>query len=238
MEKFDFLKEPFLIWLNEKKDIINNNKNIDIKQNTKNLLNIDSYNVELIDNCIKEIIDQGLPPDDAMKLVIDRINYYYSDWIPKSAPVMCITDFHCSNFPNALNWTLVNVYELNFFDMADIDFDIPYNQCRYCGKPDFYEHESGQREFNKKAKYCHKSDCKHLSDSTGSKPLNHSECHWGEFALKKKTLYQQMKACKKSNEEKNNLFRNFCETRLQDNLDVQWTIQTQNKKAIFHDDWY
>ena len=111
-----------------------------------------------------------------------------------------------NNLPNALKWTLVNISELRFFDMSGIKFQEPYNQCRYCGKPNEFEHETGIKNFNKKIKYCHDFNCKGMKETDGSNPMSHENCCFGRFALSKKKLYQQMRAPKRSEEEKIKLF--------------------------------
>lgn len=233
------LKDTFNKWLKEKQQTTKEYKNLDLEENQKELLQYENYDIDLIDNCIKEIINQGFPPS-ALSLVIKRINHFYSDWIPKQAPSICIINFDCKNYINALEWTLVNIHELNFFDMSDIDFKLPYNQCHYCGKPNSFMHQTGVKSFNRKRKYCHDSKCAKIHDANGSNPKEHENCCFGKFAIEKKKLYEQIRRIKTENdiEAKMELFIAYCEKRFKENLKIKWSIQTEHQKAIFEDDWF
>ncbi len=232
-----FLKEPFLKWLEEKREYIKQHKNFDYKKNAKEILAYDSYDIETIDSFIKKFIN-NFPPS-VIKLLVERISAYYSEWIDEKIPEICSINFIQNEFPNALNWTIVNVYELKFFDMSNIDFEIPYNQCHYCGKPDEFEHKNGIKKFNKKSKFCHCYYCEYLNYADGSRPNLHKNCHYGKYALIKRKLYQKMTTGKRTKEEKIKIFINdFCEKRLQENHKINWSIQTKNRKAILKKYWY
>ena len=238
MDKFDFLKEPFKKWVQEKRDIIKNLKEFDLKENTKDLLMFDNeLDINQIDKILKYISELG-PPFFIDKL-LKRFAYHYSNSMSlENAPVFTEVKFEINNLPNALEWTIVNVAELRFFDMNGINYNEPYNQCHYCGEPDEYEHKSGTKRFNSKVKYCHDFNCDSLKIAGASNPMLHEKCHYGIFAKMKKRLYQQMRTRKLTKEEKIKLFLDFCEERLIANDNISWNVQTKDTPAKFHDEWF
>lgn len=239
MHKFEFLKEPFLDWLKEQQSRITKIKNLDFNKNTKDCYSLwDDFDIDKIDKHLIEIIKEiDLP--DVISLILQRMSYFYEKLgIFKYSPTLCEIKFNLSNLPNALNWTLVNIKELNFFDTDNLNIQIPYNQCHYCGKPYYFEYKYGNKKFNKKTKYCHDFDCNYLTKTDGSNPLLHENCCFGKYAQSKKKLYQKMKAKKVSKEDKIKTFITYCNKKLRDNEKIEWTIQTKNKDAIYQDDWY
>ena len=236
MSKFEFLKEPFTEWTKEKQSIISNFKIFDVKKNTKEILSYEDIDITEIELLLEKLATIG--PPSMMKAIFRRLSYVYGDFIPKNAPVLCDIELRINNFPNALRWTLVNIAELQFFDMSDIEFIEPFNQCRQCGQPNEFEHEKGIKKFNKKTKYCHNFNCKGLDKTDGSNPMLHENCCFGKFALTKKKLYQQMRATKRSEDEKIKLFLEYCDLQLQENEKNKWTIQAKNNPAIHEDNWY
>jgi len=285
MSKFEFLKEPFIRWLKEKQHEINKFKKFDKKSNAKMIesLEANKINFKNLDKILIKLSEIGTP--DTIQLILERFIYYYhNSWIPKEAPIISKVKYDIFYTPNALNWTLVNVHELNFFDMSDIDYEVPYNQCRFCGHPDGFDHFDGYKHFNKKLKYCHDYDCtglfsnqyhfiedekgniETLAGYSGSRPNEHLEnCCYRKYAIPKKKLYQQitnilkMKYTKTSDDElienifeidyniefektkkekAAKLFIDYCNLKLKENENIQWTIQTKSKKAVFIDDWF
>jgi len=236
MDKFDFLKTPFIDWIQDKQSLIKDFKTFNIKKNTEEILHYDDFDIAEIDKLLECLANLG--PPSMMEAVFKRFAYIYGNFIPQDTPVLCDIELKINNLPNALKWTLVNIFELRFFDMSGIKYQEPYNQCRYCGKPNEFEHENGVKKFNKKIKYCHDFNCKGLKETDGSNPMSHEHCCFGKFALSKKKLYQQMRAPKRSEAEKIKLFLEYCDLQLQENEKNKWTIQTENNTAINEDDWY
>lgn len=232
------LKQAFKNWQEEKQQFIKHAKELDLKENEERLWRTGDCDVYLVDYLIKIILEQGLSPE-SMELVFKRMCYYFSEWIPKQAPVLCFVNFDFNNYINALEWTIVNVYDLNFFDMSDINFKIPYNQCHYCGKPNSFLHKTGIKNFNKKRKYCHTCTCEKIQDANGSNPKEHEECCFGKYAIEKKKLYEKIRRIKTEEDikDKVELFIDYLETRFKENLKIKWSIKTEQQKAIYEYDW-
>ena len=236
MKKFEFLKEPFINWVNDKRQGIEQFQKFNPELNENEIIeNAIIDNIEDIDNALNTL--DCLPPDK-INLIFQRFIYYYKNFIGNKAPVLFNINFEINNMPNALDWVLVNIAELNFFDMSGIEYKKIYNQCHYCGKPDEFEHKSGNKKFNKKRKYCHIYDCDFLKITDGSNPLQHELCCFGKYALSKKKLYQQMKAAKVPRKEKIEKFISYCDNKLKECEKIKWTVQTKEQKAIFESDWY
>lgn len=98
---------------------------------------------------------------------------------------------------NALDWLLVHIADLKYFEFNDFvqsKYEKPYKQCLVCGKPDYYEIKSfnGIKEkhyFSHKNKYCHKDGCM-IEDAN---PQEHAEgCHYKEWAYIKKSMNQKL----------------------------------------------
>jgi hypothetical protein len=148
----------------------------------------------------------------------------------------------------ALHWTLVNVVELNLFDVflpnaeaefsADIPFDqwdwitrlfvsaeyaMPYHQCLYCGRLD---NDPRGRAFGKKLIYCHVDGC-----PTASNASEHVEgCCYKAWAKKKEALQRQ---CQRANDNPNKVrtsFLSFCEKRYLENMALTIPVRPQKEK--------
>lgn len=121
-------------------------------------------------------------------------------------------------FANALDWTYVQIRELNLngFDLSLIDpfveEDEPIFQCHFCGCLD---EDVGNRKFNKKRKYCHAKNCK---EKKSVNPEHHMDCCYGQWAGKKKGLIQTLKRHYKGRQKGIDAFNKFCEERYQENL--------------------
>ncbi len=101
---------------------------------------------------------------------------------------------------NALDWLLVHVADLKYFEFNDFvksKYEKPYKQCLVCGKPDFYEitnpmGQKIQKEFSHKKKYCHLFEC--AEDDPN--PQEHAQgCHYKEWAYVKKSMNQKLSRC-------------------------------------------
>lgn len=99
---------------------------------------------------------------------------------------------------NALEWLLVHIADLKYFEFSDFvksKYEKPHNQCMICGKPDFYEKEitKGEKkikiEFSSKRKYCHVLGC----SEDNPNPSDHTDgCHYKEWAYVKKSMNQKL----------------------------------------------
>lgn len=103
---------------------------------------------------------------------------------------------------NALDWLLVHIADLKYFEFNDYvqsKYEKPYKQCLVCGKPDYYEitnmsGEKIQKEFSHKKKYCHTFDC--AEDDPN--PQEHADgCHYKDWAYTKKAMNQRLSRCLK-----------------------------------------
>ena len=139
---------------------------------------------------------------------------------------------------NALQWLLAQVADTQLFPIQ-IEYNEPYKQCLYCGKPDFYireNEEKTQKEkvyFTEQTKCCHKYYC-----MIGIENLNHHEdgCHYKIWKQKKKNLRQRLHRTYDLLEEQpenkiyvykklEKIFIEFCENQLNDNMNIDYTIQ-------------
>ena len=73
MNNFDFLKEPFLDWLKEKKKDIEEFQNFNLAQNAKEILDYNDIDISELDENLQNL--DCLPPD-AMDLLLKRFFYY------------------------------------------------------------------------------------------------------------------------------------------------------------------
>ncbi|HBG49948.1 MAG TPA: hypothetical protein DDW90_10705 [Cyanobacteria bacterium UBA9971] len=220
-KKFEFLKEPFQEWFL-----------VEYFKADSHDLAIDSDLLNSLKINKDEFYNLFLKPYLSMDLEqIEQVLYHQAKYIrerhlPNPAPFNLEIKMKSDTRLNALSWLLVNIKDLNFFELdyqIEKYYEHPYKQCHYCGKPNSYEHEEGQKEFNDKTKFCHsfKCDCRYESN-----PQEHKDCCYGKWTIKKKALEQKIKFGQKTNEEKINYFIEFCEKQLKYYInDVDWTIQ-------------
>lgn len=137
---------------------------------------------------------------------------------------------------NALQWLLVQVVDLGLFELPNKlnqYYKKPYNQCLYCGKPDFYIRNKKEIAFNEKIRFCHHDNCDMTQTNFGDHDIN---CHYKMWKQKKKNLHQTiLRNSKFYNGDKwhdinvdNKLIRtflDFCENQFNDNLKIDYTIQ-------------
>ncbi len=116
---------------------------------------------------------------------------------PQPSPFCLSLKIDISPKINALEWLLVHIADLKYFEFNDFlksKYKKPYNQCLICGKPDYYEIETAadkiqKKYFTHKKKYCHKKGC----TEDNSNPREHVEgCHYKEWARLKKTMNQKL----------------------------------------------
>lgn len=137
---------------------------------------------------------------------------------------------------NALQWLLPQVDDLGLFELPDKVkqyYKKPYNQCLYCGKPDFYIRNKKEIAFNEKIRLCHHDNCDMAQTNLGDHDIN---CHYKIWKQKKKNLHQTiLRNSKFYNGDKwhdknvdNKLiktFLEFCDKQFNDNLKIDYTIQ-------------
>ena len=252
MSNFGFLKEPFLDWLKEKKKDIEEFQNFNLVQNAKEILDYNDIDISELDENLQNL--DCLPPN-AMDLLLKRFVNYYKNFISKDAPVLFKVNFEINNLPNSYQnrWeelqskkstytgSKIDLLYVSAVEKEDITNELKqkfYNQCHYCGKPNEFEHISGNKKFNKKVRFCHSYDCENLNKTDGSNPLEHENCCFGKYAQAKKKLYQQMKAIKVTKEEKIKKFIEYCENRLEECHNIKWTVQTDKTPAKNEIEWF
>lgn len=137
---------------------------------------------------------------------------------------------------NALQWLLVQIKDLCLFELPDKVLQYykeSYNQCLYCGKPDYYIRKNEKILFNNKNHFCHKDKCI-INEADLSSHDN--DCHYKIWRQTKKNLNQNLvRNAKYYNGEmahdvnvNNKLIRtflDFCEKQYQKNLKINYTIQ-------------
>lgn len=152
---------------------------------------------------------------------------------------------------NALSWLLFQVDLLGIFNLSKKLEDlliIPYHQCYYCGKPNYYIRNGEIKKFNLKEVFCHKNNCQKSSN-----PEKHDNCCYAKWVRRRKSLEKSLINAKNlasdiivnyednnaSNEQKtifedklSMIFISFCEKQYQENLKINYTIQTVSTKAI------
>lgn len=152
---------------------------------------------------------------------------------------------------NALNWLLFQVDLLGIFKFSkelDKHLLVPYHQCYYCGKPNYYTRNGRNKKFNLKEVFCHKNNCQ-----KGSNPEKHDNCCYAKWTRRRKSLEKALINAKNlaadiienyegnnaSDEQKeildnklNKIFISFCEKQYQENLKIDYTIQTVDTRAI------
>lgn len=100
-------------------------------------------------------------------------------------------DISAARKKNALEWLLFQIFSLKLFKMPKRLINLgykPYNQCLYCGKPNYYVKNKINIMFSGKEKFCHKDNC-----LKGSNPQKHDNCCYAKWTLKRKTLEKTLK---------------------------------------------
>ena len=152
---------------------------------------------------------------------------------------------------NALSWLLFQVDLLGIFNLSQKLEDLlimPYHQCYYCGKPDYYIKNGETKKFNLKEVFCHKNKCQKSSN-----PEKHDNCCYAKWVRRRKSLEKSLINAKNLasdiivdyedytasleqmtilDNKLNKIFTAFCEKQYQENLKIDYTIQTINTKAI------
>ncbi len=139
---------------------------------------------------------------------------------------------------NALDWLLVHIADLKYFEFNDFvqsKYEKPYKQCLVCGKPDYYEvinplGKKIQKEFSYKNKYCHLFECTE-GDPNPQEHVN--GCHYKEWAYIKKSMNQKLSRClqrlkKYQSQKTNNIF-------IQEKIDKKIEETTKEFYQIFED---
>lgn len=160
-------------------------------------------------------------------------------------------DLSSTRKENALSWLLFQVDLLGIFKLSqelNKHLIIPYHQCYYCGKPNYYNKNGENKKFNLKEIFCHKNNCQ-----KGSNPAKHDDCCYAKWVRRRKSLEKTLKNAKSFgvdiienyedgeasleqinilDNKLNNIFISFCEKQYQENLKINYTIQTEKYKAI------
>lgn len=133
-----------------------------------------------------------------LKITLDILACRLKDiLIPQPSPFCLSYKLIISPKINALEWLLVHIADLKYFEFDDFvksKYEKPYKQCIVCGKPDYYEIETlmGKKQklyFSHKKKYCHTADC--IEDDPN--PQEHAKgCHYKEWAYTKKSMNQRL----------------------------------------------
>lgn len=222
-KNFEFLEPPFNAWYEEKADEI-----YDIGEIATNCLskNLKISNSEFYKKYIQPIAEMNLMEREVF---FKALSYHLSDDYTLVPYVIKYSIKQTLDpTPNALDWLLVHVKNLNLFDFNEDLLAIyknPIKQCLYCGKPNYYKKPPSQSifYFDKKQKYCHDYDCNH---NAGSNTNEHSkECHYYKWTRKKKTLIERLSQAKHDKAIK--IFIAFCEQQLLENLKIKYIIQEQ-----------
>ena len=139
-------------------------------------------------------------PEEQLRTTLNILGSYLKDKLTPQPSPFCLTmQFVVSPKINALEWLLVHIADLKYFEFNDFiknKYKKPYKQCLICGKPDFYERlitksdkKEKRFEFSSKEKYCHVCGC--TEDS--SNPREHVKgCHYKEWAYIKKSMNQKL----------------------------------------------
>ena len=184
-------------------------------------------------------------------LAPELIETYTKD---NSLPVGCELklkyDISFTRKENALSWLLFQVDLLDIFNLSknlEKFLLVPYHQCYYCGKPNYYMKNGKIKKFNLKEILCHKDKCQKSSN-----PEKHDNCCYAKWVRKRKSLekalsvadnlycdienYEDEKLIDKQKTILNNkldeIFIDFCENQYQENLKINYTIQESDNKAI------
>ena len=223
------LKKAFISWFEEKAEKI-----YDIGEDSQKYLSktLGIKEKEFFDTYIKPII--GLSDIQLIEF-FKALSFHLSD---RFSPLPYVIKYQITQNmnpePNALDWLLVHIKHIALFDFEnDISYEckIPYRQCIYCGAIDKFEApkymvNTKYIEFDERKHFCHDVDCSTLS---GSNPEAHSpHCHYAIFARRKKTLIDRIKKSY-SAQTAINIFIDFCEKQLKENLNMKYTIRTKEE---------
>lgn len=220
-KSFEFLKDPFKKWFEYKADEI---------------YDIGEKAAEIMPKALKisdgAFYDKYIRPIKNLNLIereifFKALSYHLAeDYSPLPYVIKYVIKQDKDVMPNALDWLLVHVKNLNLFEF-DEDligyYKEPINQCIYCGKPDFFTISNKRNKFyfNKKRRFCHEPDC---VDHSGSNTNEHAKtCHYYLWTRKKKTLLQRLSEA--DFERAVEIFIDFCEKQLIKNLNIEYFIQ-------------
>lgn len=218
------LKESFIKWLEEK-----GNEVYDIGETAAETLP-KALNLEqnvFYDKYIKPIADLSKLQ---RHVFFKTLSYHLAD---KYSPLPYVIKYSINQNidlrPNALDWLLVHVRNLNLFEFDEkIPYECPepYNQCIFCGRPDSYRIKDGRKEliinFDKKKHFCHEFDCHNIGISNPE--VHEPNCHYAIWARKKKTLIDRIKHSR-SKERAIEIFLDFCEKQFQENMTIKYFVQ-------------
>lgn len=220
-KSFEFLKDPFKKWFEYKADEI---------------YDIGEKAAEIMPKALKisdgAFYDKYIRPIKNLNLIereifFKALSYHLAeDYSPLPYVIKYVIKQDKDVMPNALDWLLVHVKNLNLFEF-DEDligyYKEPINQCIYCGKPDFFLAPPSETKFsfNRKRRFCHELEC---VEHSGSNTNEHAKaCHYYLWTRKKKTLVERMSKAKPKRAVE--IFIDFCEKQLIKNLNIEYFIQ-------------
>lgn len=190
-----------------------------------------------------ELLERFISPWEALSAQqIEALSYYWNMVVcPGKNLLMEMTPTYEHQ---ALQWTVVNVCELNLFDVflkgennAVLAIDdpitfhfwseeqmLPYLQCCYCGRLD--EDNRGKLFKAKRLRFCHTLECTSESNANG----HPSGCCYGEWRRLKLGLRLQIKRNQANVEKVRELFWQFCEKRYTENQKIKQAVRVSKKK--------
>lgn len=177
--------------------------------------------------------------------------YTKDESLPYGCELKIKYDLSSTRKENALSWLLFQIDLLGIFNLSrnlDKFLLVPYHQCYYCGKPNFYKRNGIIKKFNLKEILCHKDKCQKSSN-----PEKHDNCCYAKWVRKRKSLEKALSEVDNlyheienyedeelSNEQKaildkklDKVFIDFCEKQYQENLKINYTIQESDNKAVY-----
>lgn len=196
--KYPMLGKMFCEWYEEEyNDVWDEWNGCSIKKEMLAEMNL-TYN-EYFDKYIRPYLDLT---EEQLNITLNILSNRLKDKLTPQPSPFCLS-FKLTISPkiNALEWLLVHVADLKYFEFNDFvksKYEKPYNQCITCGMPDFYEklipysRNKEKVEFSSKKKYCHMYEC--AEDNPN--PSEHAEgCHYKEWAYIKKSMNQKLSRC-------------------------------------------
>lgn len=176
---------------------------------------------------------EALSPEQAIEVA----KYWNLAFMPAKALLM---DLIPISEHRALQWTMVNVHEVQLFEVFQnyrMGYDLlshtflapehalPYKQCRYCGRLD---HDPRGKAFGKRLSFCHRTGC-----PSDPNPTDHiSGCCYKAWRRQKDNLRVRCRELSKTPEKLTAFFLRFCAKRYQQNLKISIPIRVEKDKLI------
>jgi ribosomal protein L24E len=245
------LAEIFEKWFINKEKEIQNCKNLDRPPKTlleKLKITEDEY-YQIYIEPYKKLSKEDLKITFRV-LAPELVENFIDEDINPDCELNVVYDLSFARKQNALEWLIFQVENLGFFPLSkklDDKMNRPYKQCFYCGKPDSYKKGNVEIEFNGKEVYCHKLKCQKSSN-----PEKHDNCCYAKWTRRRKTLESALKRADELYQDieeyeqfrldalqedlllgkLENIFIEFCQKQYEENLKIDYTIQTEDIKAL------